>query len=157
MSETNNVEVSTENTIDWEARAKKAEAKIVDMKNNQTETVKAEETPKTEPAVETHNYMTRADFEKEKFFEANSELVEHKDKINEYVSKGYSLEDAKTVLLAKDETIANRKTTQNSNFTDWVADIQQTSYTREELWDLPQAKYNEVMKLRKEGKITITN
>ena len=117
MSESNNVEVSTENTIDWEARAKKAEAKIVDMKTNQTETTTTKETPKTEPVVDNNNYMTREDYQKEEFFKNNPELAEHKDIINEKVSNGYSLEDAKTVILAQDSTIQARKTTQNANFT----------------------------------------
>lgn len=115
MSETNNVEVSTENTIDWEARAKKAEAKIVDMKTNQPET-RTEEV-KTEPVVQDNNYMTREDYQKEEFFKNNPELAEHKDIINEKVSNGYSLEDAKTVVIAQDSTIQARKTTQNANFT----------------------------------------
>ena len=114
MSETNNVEVSTENTIDWEARAKKAEAKIVDMKTNQTET-KTEDV-KTETVTD-NNYMTREDYQKEEFFKNNPELAEHKDIINEKVSAGYTLEDAKTVLLAQDKTIEARKVAQNSNFT----------------------------------------
>jgi hypothetical protein len=90
MSEFNNVDGSTETPkIDWEARALKAEAKIIADKKahepSQTGTV----TTNSEIPVDTNtpNYMTREDFEKEKFFEANTELSEHKDTINEYVSK----------------------------------------------------------------------
>jgi hypothetical protein len=115
MSESNNAGGTVETPkIDWEARAMKAEAKIVDMKTNQPET-KTEEV-KTEP-VTNNNFMTREDYQKEEFFKNNPELSEHKDIINEKVSKGYSLEDARTVLLSQDETIQARKITQNTNFT----------------------------------------
>lgn len=152
MSESNNVEVSTENTIDWEARAKKAEAKIVDMKTNQPET-KTEEV-KTEP-VTNNNFMTREDYQKEEFFKNNPELSEHKDIINEKVSKGYSLEDAKTVLLSQDETIQARKITQNTNFTAWSPDFSRTEYNISDLENMPQAQYEQVMKAQEEWKVVI--
>lgn len=155
MSETNNVEVSTENTIDWEARAKKAEAKIVDMKNNQTETTTTQEIPKTEPVVDNNNYMTREDYQKEEFFKNNPELAEHKDIINEKVSNGYSLEDAKTVVLAQDSTIQARKTTQNANFTAWTPDFSRTEYSIADLESMPQAQYEKVMKASEKWEVVI--
>lgn len=158
MSEINTVDGSTETPkIDWEARALKAEAKIIDDKKStnpsQTETV----TTNSETQVDTNtpNYMTREDFEKEKFFEANTELSEHKDKINEYVSKGYSLQDAKTVLLSQDETIQARKITQNTNFTSWTPDFSQNVYSQDELMKLPQHEFNKVMEMKAQGKVII--
>ena len=160
MSESNNVDGSTETPkIDWEARALKAEAKIIADKKatttSQTETV-TQETPKEEVVTNTNNYMTRDDFEKEKFFEANSELVEHKDKINEYVSKGYSLQDAKTVLLSQDETIKARKVSTQTNFTSWEPSFDQT-FTREQLADMSQNDYNKAKDLLDSGKAKLTS
>jgi hypothetical protein len=81
-------ELTTQLTAEKEARAK-AEAKIVDMKKASKETTPKtkETTVKEVPEVDTSKFMTKEDFEKEKFFESNPELVEHKDTINEYVSK----------------------------------------------------------------------
>lgn len=155
MSESNNVEVSTENTIDWEARALKAEAKIIsDKKTNQTETTTTQELPKTEPVVD-NNYMTREDYQKEEFFKSNPELLEHKDTINEKVSNWYSLEDAKIVLMSQDKTIEARKNTQNSNFTAWTPNFTKTEYSISDLEAMPQAQYEQVMKANEEGKVVI--
>lgn len=155
MSELNNVDGTTETPIDWEARAKKAEAKIVDIKTNQKETPKAEEAIEAKTTVDTPNFMTREDFEQEKFFEQNEWLLDHRDKIKEYVSKWYSLDDAKTVLLSKDKTIEARKNTQNSNFTAWTPDFNKSTYTMDDLKNLSQNEYNQVIKLKAEGKIII--
>lgn len=134
MSEIENADGTVETPIDWEARAMKAEAKIVDMKTNQKKSEEKKETPKE---VDT-NFMTREDFEKEKFFDNNPDLVEHKENIDNLVSKWYSLKDAKIVILEEDKTIKARQTTKNSNFTNWeiAADWGQT-YTQEEVANLP--------------------
>ena len=149
MSDTNNADgtVETPNIEDLQEQLKvkddaiaKAEAKIVDMKKSSKET-----TPevKTEAPVEvntedTSKFMTREDFEKDKFFESNPDLADHKDSINELVSKWYSLDDAKTVTLAKDKTIESRKNTQNSNFTDWASWGGVQTYSSEDLYNLWQ-------------------
>jgi len=155
MSENNNVEVSTENTIDWEARALKAEAKIIaDKKASEPS---QEETKEVEVKTETtNNYMTREDFEKERFFDANKELVEHKDSINELVSKGYTLEDARTVTLAKDPTIQARQDSSKSNFTNWSAWGGTKSYTQEQLQKLPHSEKMQALRDISLGKATET-
>jgi hypothetical protein len=86
MSE-NNADGTVETPIDWEARAKKAEAKIVADKQSNKETPEVVETPEVKPATDTPDFMTREDYQKEEFFKNNTELAEHKDTINEYVSK----------------------------------------------------------------------
>ena len=153
--ETPTVESLQAQLVEANAAKAKAEAKIVDLKKSTKETTTTQEIPKTEPVVDTPNYMTREDFEKEKFFEANSELADHKDKINEYVSKGYSLQDAKTVLLSQDETISARKATQNSNFTAWTPDFTRTEYNISDLESMSQVQYEQVMKAKEEGKVVI--
>lgn len=157
MSETNNVEVSTENTIDWEARAKKAEAKIINDAKNSTES--QTETKEVEVKAETtnNNYMTREDYEKEKFFEANTELIEHKDNINKLVSEGYTLQDAKTVTLANDPTIQARQNSSNSNFTDWMSGGGKKSYSQEALQKLPHAEKMQALRDINAGKAIETN
>ena len=132
-------ELTTQLTAEKEARAK-AEAKIVDMKKTSKETTPKtkETTVKEVPEVDTSKFMTKEDFEKEKFFESNPELVEHKDTINEYVSKWYSLEDAKVVVISKDSTIQARANTNNSNFTDWMSWGGTKTYSWEDLYKLWQ-------------------
>ena len=154
MSE-NLADGTVETPIDWEARAKKAEAKIVADKQSKKETTPEVITPEVK-TEDTSNFMTRADFEKDKFFESNPNLVDHKESINELVSKWYSLDDAKTVTLAKDTTIASRQNTQNSNFTAWAADFSKATYTTDELTNLPQNEYNKVIELSKQGKVQFT-
>jgi len=140
--------VETPNVEDLQARLSKAEAKIIDLKKSSTkETPKVEDTLKVEPTEDTPNFMTREDYQKEEFFKNNTELLDHKDDINEYVSKWYSLEDAKTVVISKDKTIEARKNTENSNFTAWSLDIWKTSFTKEELWNMNQSDYNKTMAL----------
>ena len=149
--------VETPTVESLQAQLQKAEAKIVDLKKSTKETTTTEETPKTEPIVENNNnYMTRDDYAKEEFFRNNPELLEHKDAISEKVSKWYSLDDAKTVLLSQDKTIEARKNTQNSNFTAWSGDYSKSSYTSDDLEKLSQREYNQVMTLQEQGKVIIT-
>ncbi|MFK5884203.1 MAG: hypothetical protein QM489_07705 [Candidatus Izemoplasma sp.] len=57
------------------------------MKKTSKETNITQEIPKTETVVDNNNYMTREDYKKEEFFKSNPELLEHKDAINEKVSR----------------------------------------------------------------------
>ena len=125
------------------------------MKKTSKETTTTVDTPNTETVAETHNFMTREDYKKEEFFKNNPELLEHKDAINEKVSNWYSLEDARTVTLAKDPTIEARKNTQNSNFTTWTPDFTRTEYNISDLENMPQAQYEQVMKAQEEWKVVI--
>tara|TARA_R110000744_G_scaffold307110_2_gene415314 strand:+ start:1361 stop:1546 length:186 start_codon:yes stop_codon:yes gene_type:complete len=51
------------------------------------------------------------------FYSSNPDLSEHKEAMNTYTSKGYSLEHAKLAVLNDDSTIQNRAIAQQSNFT----------------------------------------
>ena len=145
------VPVETTETIDWEQRAKKAEAKIVDMKKSVTpEEPKVEETPKPEG-----NFMTREDYEAEKFFESNPDMVEYKDKITEYTSKGIWFDKAKLLVEADDETIKNRKVASQTNFTSWDAP-ESTIYTQEQVSKMPIEQRKQIWGQAKAGKVKIT-
>ena len=103
-----------------EARAKKAEAKIVaDKKSNDTtEATEAKTENETTSEVNTFNESNFDTlYAERKFFEANPTMNEHRDTLNSYVAKGLSHEQAKTLLEQEDPTINNRKTTKQSNFT----------------------------------------
>ena len=146
--------VETPTVESLQAQLQKAEAKIVDLKKSTKETVTAE-VPKTKPVIEDNNYMTREDYKKEEFFKNNPELLEHKDIINEKVSNGYSLEDAKMVTLAQDATIQARKNTQNSNFTSWTPDYQSATISKDQLEKAEWAEYNRLRDLIESGKSTL--
>ena len=91
-----------------------------------------------ENTVDTSEFMTKADFENERFFTSNPNLVEHKEAIEGLVAKWYSLDDAKTVTLNNDETINNRANASNSNFTDWASGGGIQTYSQEDLYKLGQ-------------------
>lgn len=146
-------EVSVETTetpeaIDWEARAKKAEAKIVDMKKG-TQT-------QEEPQVGLSKAELEAFYSEKKFFESNPDMSEYKEKLSEYTSKGLSWEDARILVEKQDPSFENRKVTQKMNFTSWdTPDIGSTSYTQEELKNMPQDVYNRTMELVAQKKVKI--
>lgn len=147
-----------ETEINWEERAKKAEAKIVELKKTPKET-----TPEAEPVKEEPKGMSTDDFnamyEERKFFENNSELAEHKDTLKDLVSKGNSWEDAKFLLERRDPTIAAR---QNTNSMDMSWDLytpEKTTYTESEveaIADKDQAAYNALMEKVDKGEAVIT-
>lgn len=145
--------------IDWEARAKKAEAKIVDMKKTPEDQAEVEEaTEVTKVAEVANSNLTRDDldkyYEERTFFESNPDLSEHKEQLNKYVDTGLSFKQAKVLLEQADPTINNRKTTKQSNFTagDTPKDVQ--VFTTEQLGDpnLSQKDYNRAMELVDSGK-----
>lgn len=109
------VPVETTETIDWEQRARKAEAKIVDMKKSVTP--KEEEPNEEKPQEAMTKDQLEAFYAEKKFFENNPDMMEYKDKITEYTSKGIDFEKAKLLVEADDETIRNRKVASQMNFT----------------------------------------
>lgn len=156
MDTKENAEGTVENTKTVEQLSeslKKAEAKIVEMKKSTT--------PAEKPEVETKGFDDEAfekKYEEKKFFESNPDMLEYKDKLTEYTSKGIGYNEAKLLVENSDETIANRKVAAKIDFTSWDAPQNiVTQMTKAELEKLPQAEYNKVMDLRQEGKMTITN
>lgn len=167
MSEQDNAQVGVETTetvetltakLEAEAKARaKAEAKIVDMKKSTTPEVKEE--PKEEvKATGFDEDAFEKKYEEKKFFESNPDMIEYKDKLTEYTSKGIWWKEAKLLVESSDETIANRKVASQTNFTSWDKPIDiVTQMTKADLENLSQTEYNRAMELRKEGKLTITN
>ena len=147
--------VETPSVEDLQAKLLKAEAKIVDMKKSstpETPEVKVEEVK----TPETPNFMTRQDFEAERFFENNKDYTEHKDFILEKVSMGNSFHEAKALAKLKDSTIENRQKTKQSNFTTWEVPIDKQSFTMDQLWDMSQDDYNRAMDLVDSGKAKVS-
>jgi len=52
------------------------------------------------------------------FYSANPTMSEHKEAIEKFTSTGLSHNDAMTLIMANDSTIAARQNTNNSNFSD---------------------------------------
>lgn len=150
------VTVETTETIDWEQRAKKAEAKIVDMKKSVTPKEESTEEVKTETTGFDEEAFERK-YEEKKFFEANPDMLEYKDKLAEYTSKGIWFKEAKILVENSDETIANRKVASQINFTSWDTTQAQATYTRADLENMTQSEYNNVKALQEQGKVKITN
>jgi len=153
-------EVNTESTspeVDYKALLEEKEKKINDLwdkiyklkKDNKTKTV--EKTDWWVGVDEINKIMEERDF-----FKENPDLVEHKETISEYTSKGLSIDEAKTLLLSKDQTIANRQNTKQANFTAWEpANVAQAEYTREDLASMSQSEYNKIKALQEKWKIRV--
>lgn len=157
MSE-ENAEGTVENTKtaeELQESLRKAEAKIVELKKSTA----TPEKPKEEAPAETTGFDEQAferKYEEKKFFEANPDMVEYKDKITEYTSKGINFAKAKILVEADDETIKNRKVASQTNFTSWDVPQAQASYTQEQVAQMPIEQRKQVWGQAKAGKVTIT-
>lgn len=151
------VTVETTETIDWEQRAKKAEAKIVDMKKSVTPKEESTEEVKTETTGFDEEAFERK-YEEKKFFEANPDMLEYKDKLAEYTSKGIWFKEAKILVENSDETIANRKVASQINFTSWdtPSSNHYTMETLAQIWKVNPWKYAEIIADYKKGKVQVT-
>lgn len=137
----------------------KASAGTIRYKNELEELKKhtpTEQRPNEVKATENNKGDFEAFYAEKKFFEENPEMSEYKDKLTEYTSKGLSWEEARTLVSNQDPSIANRKVASQSNFTAWDTPNFKTSYSQDELKNLPQIEYNRVMELRNQGKVYIT-
>jgi hypothetical protein len=66
-------------------------------------------------------------------------MTEYKEQIEKFTSNGnISLEQAKTLVIEWDPTIANRQNAQNANITDWASWGGTQSYSQEDLYNLWQ-------------------
>ena len=72
------------------------------------------------------------------FYTNNPTMSEHKEAIDKFTSNGLSHNDAMTLVMANDSTIAARQNTNNSNFTDWTSGGGTKSYSQEDLYNLWQ-------------------
>ena len=57
-------------------------------------------------------------FDERDFYSTNPTMSDHKEAIEKFTSNGLSRNDAMTLVMANDSTIAARQNTNNSNFTD---------------------------------------
>lgn len=92
--------------------------------------------------------------ELENFISKNPELSHLEEDFKKLTSSGLSPDEAKIVLEKRDPTIANRQKSESMTLTVWELPWK-TEYTKAELEDLPQDKYNEIKKLQAQGKVTI--
>lgn len=138
-------EVSVETTeVDWQERAKKAEAKIVELKQSKQEVPQIDDT-----------FLDKK-LEERDFFKSNPDLNEHRDKILDYTSKGISFEKAKTLVEMDDPTIVSRKVSQHANFTSWEVPMS-NAISQEEIAKLPLERRAKVYQDIKAGKVKLTN
>ena len=72
------------------------------------------------------------------FYSTNPTMSDHKEAIEKFTSNGLSHNDAMTLVMANDSTIAARQNTNNSNFTDWVSGGGTKTYSQEDLYNLWQ-------------------
>lgn len=146
-------------TLDSETivnRTIKAEAKLQSMRNTKEDEPKGEDL-KPEPEVNTATQDFDTLYEERKFFENNPDFVESKDAILGYTSKWISYNEAMMLVERNDPTYLAREKTKQANFTSWdLPSNDKTSYTAEELMELPQGQYNKVMELEQAGKVKIT-
>lgn len=94
-------------------------------------------------------------YQEKKFFETNPTMLEHKDEIDKFTSKGYSLKHAMSAVIENNPDIAARQNTQNSNFTTWTPDFSKTEFSKADLEAMNQFDYNKVMDLQEKGKVKI--
>lgn len=143
------VETTETPDIDWEARAKKAEAKIVELKKTGTQT-------QEEPQAGLSKQELEAFYNEKKFFESNPDMSEYKDKLSEYTSKGLSWEEARVLVEKQDPSFENRKVSQKMNFTAWDIPVDNV-VTKEMLAQADQNEYNRLMDMVESGKAKLTN
>ncbi len=92
------------------------------------------------------------------FYKSNPNLVEHKEAIQEFTSKGLTHKQAMKLVIDADSTIAARQNTNNANFTSWTPDYSTGHYTMEEFAKIGKtnpSKYTELLRDYKAGKITV--
>jgi len=152
---TKNIETE-DKVIDWEARAKHAEARIQSIRNTSTQDEDEEDNvvENKSNSFDENTYMKLR--EEEKFFDANPDMLEYKEKVLARVAKWNSFKEAKALVELDDETIANRKTAQNTNFTSGDTPNELVSIKKSDLWDMSQEKYNKAMDAIESGKAKLT-
>ena len=159
MSEENAVDTveTTETVEELQARLRKAEARIVDMKKSTTPSENEEDTSVETPTPWFNEDLFEKKYAEKEFFKANPDMAEYKEQLSEYVSKGIDWEKAKKLVELDDPTIANRKVAQQTNFTSW--DNPNTEiYTMEQLADIGKknpSKYAKLIEDYKAGKIKV--
>ncbi len=146
------VETETPNdTTDYKTLHEESQTKVKELEwlIQKHKTKKPDKQETTWMSAEDVKAMLR----EEKFYETNPDMLEHREKIAEYTSKGLTETQASKLIVDEDPTIANRKTAQNTNFTAWdSAPNVSSSFTREQLENMTQREYNNAKDLIDTGK-----
>lgn len=130
-------------------RRTKAEKSLVEAKRRIKELEKAQ-SEKRESDV-----MTKAEYALEKFLTKNPELEEHREELEKYTKRGFTLDEAKILVLNADKTIQNRKKLESMSITDGDGKPTKNTVTRAELEKMSQSEYNTARKLMEEGKLRV--
>lgn len=144
--------------VNWEERAKKAEAKIVELKKTPKE---VEPTGKKETEIQKENFdesIIDAMLERKDFIKSNPELVWFEDRLKELTSSGFTLQEAKWAILAGNPELANRQKTNSMSMTWEAFSSDKTVYTQDELVKIAkenQQLYNKLTERLDKGEITI--
>lgn len=133
---------------DWEARAKKAEKYIVEMKRN----------GKKAPRPEDINTIVDKRIAEREFYREHPDAKDYEKEINDYVSKGISIDKAYRLIKLDHEgedrkdkqTKSNRATLPNTPAPT------KSRYTLDELDKLPLNEYAEIKKKIEKGEVTVS-
>lgn len=125
-------------------RLAKAEKRLVEEKKKAKATVEKE----------TGNFLSKEDYKLERFLDKNPGYEWKEEEIKKYMKKWLELDEIKK-LVEPDSSYANKEKTKQASITAWESGWGQTSYTKQELADMSQEKYNQVMDLKAQWKVVI--
>lgn len=97
-------EITEEQALEWKKKAErleKAEKALVEYKRKLKEVE-----PSSEPK---DDVMTKAEYARMRFLEANPELNDYEKELGDYQKKGLSFEEAKVLILNSDKARQNRE------------------------------------------------
>ncbi len=151
--EDDNQQEDTQAILEENARLK---AQIEADKHIKERLAKKAEKPKSSTDIDTDSLYN--EFKKrqelESFLSNNPTLSHLEEDFKKLTSSWLSADEAKLVLEKRDPTVANRQKSESMTLTQWELPSK-TQYTKTEIEDLPQEKYNEVMRLKEQWKVSI--
>lgn len=102
--------------------------------------------------------MTKAEYARMRFLEANPELNDYEKELGDYQKKGLSFEEAKVLILNSDKARQNREKLNSLGLSDWEPNSQKTTITKAELAKIAetnQTEYNRIRDLMDSGKMKV--
>lgn len=114
---------------------------------------------KKESSEPKDDVMTKAEYAKMRFLEANPELNDYEKELGDYHKKWLSFEEAKVLILNSDKARQNREKLNSLGLSDWEASSKKTSYSMSELDKLASSNPQEYARVRNEmdaGKIKMS-
>lgn len=139
--------------INWEERAKKAEAKIVDLKK----TPKEVETPKEAEVFDESS--VKEILARERFLDKNPEIRDFEEDFIKFTSSWLTEAQAKSAILASNPEIVNREKTNSMGINGTPPSPDKTVFTEEEFLHIAkndQQSYNSLIARKQKGEIRIT-